>query len=85
MVVLLGIQGSMNVAKRLHRALRDARFRSGGLQALCYKNLLRFNLRVFVVQDLVIYVSDDDGFVRPRTGGSRGWKNLVTFESTDVD
>jgi prepilin-type N-terminal cleavage/methylation domain-containing protein/prepilin-type processing-associated H-X9-DG protein len=25
------------VAKRLHRALRDARFRSGGLQALCHK------------------------------------------------
>ena len=22
-------------------------------------------------------VSDDDGFVRPRTGGSRGWENLV--------
>jgi hypothetical protein len=33
----------------------------------------------------IIYVSDDDGSVRPRTGGSRGWKNLVTFESTDVD
>jgi hypothetical protein len=26
-------------------------------------------------------VSDDDGFVRPRTGGSRRWENVVTFES----
>jgi hypothetical protein len=25
-------------------------------------------------------VSDDDGFVRPRTGGSRLWKTFVTFE-----
>jgi hypothetical protein len=30
-------------------------------------------------------VSDDDGFVRPRTGGSRGWKNLVTFENWGRD
>ena len=29
-----------------------------------------------------MHVSDDDGFVRPRTGGSHVWKNLVTFEST---
>ena len=29
-------------------------------------------------------VSDDDGFVRPRTGGSQLWENLVTFENGSV-
>jgi hypothetical protein len=29
----------------------------------------------------IMRVSDDDGFVRPRTGGSRGWKNFATFEN----
>ena len=29
-----------------------------------------------------MHVSDDDGFVRPRPGGSRLWENVVTFENT---
>jgi hypothetical protein len=28
----------------------------------------------------MMLVSDDDGFVRPRTGGSQAWENSVTFE-----
>jgi hypothetical protein len=30
-------------------------------------------------------VSDDDGFVRPRTGGSRLWETLVTVENTTAE
>jgi len=29
----------------------------------------------------MVRVSDDNGFVRPRPGGSQLWKNLVIFET----
>jgi hypothetical protein len=32
-----------------------------------------------------MHVSDDDGFVRPRTGGSRLGESVVTFESASTE
>ena len=50
------------VAKRLHRALRVATFRLGGLQALCYTHiiLVGFLIRVLVVVLVVVHRSRFD-------------------------